>query len=137
MCQLVMIDDNPMEHLIMQKMLSRYEIFKDSSHCLDGRLIIDFLKEHRTQPDLLPDIIFTDLNMSQYSGWLFLEHFNALHASLKKNIAVYVLSSSTDPNDRIRAKQYPFVKEFYQKPIRREWLEQLYLLYNNIDREAG
>jgi len=137
MSQLVMIDDNPMEHLIMQKMLSRYDIFKDSSHCLDGRLIIDFLKEHRSQPDLLPDIIFTDLNMSHYSGWLFLEHFNALHASLMKNIAVYVLSSSADPNDRIRAKQYPFVKEFYQKPIRREWLEQLYLLYNNTDRAAG
>jgi CheY-like chemotaxis protein len=134
MIKLIMIDDNPMEHMVVQKMLSRYKLFKDASHCLDGRLIIDFLKEHRCQPDLLPDIIFTDLNMSHFTGWLFLEQFKALYASLEKNIVVYVISSSADSADKVAAEKYPFVEAFCQKPIKREWLEQLYFRYEDSHR---
>jgi len=132
-----MIDDNTMEHMAVQKMLSRYELFNDVSHCLDGKLIIDFLKEHRSQPDLLPDIIFTDLNMSHFSGWLFLEQFKALYSTLEKKIVVYVISSSTDPADKVATERYPFVEAFCQKPIKMEWLEQLYFSYENSHRIAS
>ena len=72
-----------LSHMPLQKMLSRYELFNDASHFLDGRLTIDFSKEHRSQPHLLPGIIFTDLNMSQLSGWLFLEQLKALYSALE------------------------------------------------------
>ena len=137
MSELLMIDDNPMDHLIMQKMLNRYELFKDSAHCLDGRIIIEFLNEYRSQPEHLPDIIITDLNMTHFSGWEFLEQFNVLYPSLKKTIDVYILSSSPNPDDKTRARLYPFVKDFYKKPVTRECLERLYLRYCNLDRIAG
>ena len=137
MCELLMIDDNPMDHLIMQKMLNKYELFKDSAHCLDGRIIIEFLNEYKSQPQHLPDIIITDLNMPQFTGWEFLEQFKALYPSLKKNIDVYILSSSANPADKMRAKLYPFVKDFYCKPVTRESLERLYLRYRNLERIAG
>jgi CheY-like chemotaxis protein len=132
-----MIDDNPMEHMVVQKMLSRYKLFKDASHCLDGRLIIDFLKEHRCQPDLLPDIIFTDLNMSHFTGWLFLEQFKALYASLEKNIVVYVISSSADSADKVAAEKYPFVEAFCQKPIKRECLVSLLFVFVKRKNDIG
>jgi CheY-like chemotaxis protein len=136
MSELLMIDDNPMDHLIIQKMLDRYELFKDSAHCLDGRIIIEFLNEYRAQPEHLPDIILTDLNMPHFSGWEFLEQFNGLYPSLKKTIDVYILSSSANDSDRVRAKLYPFVKDFYRKPVTRECLERLYLTYRD-HRIAG
>ncbi|MGY4539613.1 hypothetical protein ACVW0P_004048 [Mucilaginibacter sp. UYNi724] len=46
-----MIDDNQIEHLIMQKMFDRYELFHNADHASDGRVIIDLLsKEKPTQP---------------------------------------------------------------------------------------
>lgn len=92
--KLVMIDDDPMEHLVMKKMLSRYDLFKNSAHSFDGRTVIDSLKENCDRPEALPDVIFTDLNMTRFTGWLFLEQFKLLRPSLKKDIDVYVISSS-------------------------------------------
>jgi CheY-like chemotaxis protein len=137
MCKLVMIDDNPMEHLIMQRMFDRYELFPDASHALDGRLIIDFLKENRTNEAELPDIIFLDLHMPECSGWDFLEQFERLFLSLGKPISIYIISSSVCPEDRLRAKQYPFVKDFITKPIKKDRLELLYAIYLKVNRKAG
>jgi len=75
--------------------------------------------------------------MPQFTGWEFLEQFKALYPSLKKNIDVYILSSSANPADKMRAKLYPFVKDFYCKPVTRESLERLYLRYRNLERIAG
>jgi CheY-like chemotaxis protein len=68
MSKLVMIDDNPMEHFIMQKMFDRYELFHDAAHSMDAQVIIDFLKENRYNTAELPDLIFLDLNMPGWHG---------------------------------------------------------------------
>jgi CheY-like chemotaxis protein len=137
MCKLVMIDDNPLEHLIMQKMFDHYELFHNASHSLDGRAIIDFLKGNRANTEELPDIIFLDLHMPDFSGWDFLEQFKRLCRSFPKPISIYIVSSSIDPRDRLRSLQYPFVKEFLTKPLHKNKLELLYTTYLNINRRAG
>lgn len=135
--KLVMIDDDPMEHVVMKKMLSRYDLFKNSAHSFDGRIVIDSLRENCMRPEALPDVILTDLNMTRFTGWLFLEQFNALYPSLKKHIDVYVISSSPDPADPPRAKTYPFVRDFIHKPVTFECLDQLYLACKKMKRMAG
>jgi CheY-like chemotaxis protein len=137
MGELVMIDDNPMRHLVMQKMLNKYELFKDAAHSLNGNDIIDYLKENSTIPEHVPDIILLDLNMKQYKSWLFLEDLRRIYKLIKKKIRVYIMSSSIDPLDKIRAMSYPFVKCIYHKPINTQCLKQLYLSYNNINRIAN
>ncbi len=137
MSKVVMIDDNQMEHLIMQKMCDRYELLPDLTHCDDGREILEFLKKNQAKPEELPDIIFLDLNMPQFSGWQFLDQFKKLYPFIKKTINIYIFSSSVDKADKLRSKLYPFVKDFYQKPIKRENLELLFCSYTNINRIAG
>jgi CheY-like chemotaxis protein len=137
MCKLVMIDDNPMEHLIMQRLFDRYHLFPHASHALGGQIIIDFLNENRTNTVELPDIIFLDLNMPGFSGWDFLEQFERLYLSFKKHIGIYILSSSICPEEKLRAKQYSFVRDFISKPIKKDRLELLYATHLKITRLAG
>jgi CheY-like chemotaxis protein len=137
MCKLVMIDDNPMEHLIMQRLFDRYDLFPHASHALGGQIIIDFLNENRTNTVELPDIIFLDLNMPGFSGWNFLEQFERLYLSFKKSISIYILSSSICPEEKLRAKQYSFVRDFISKPIKKDRLELLYATHLKITRLAG
>ena len=128
MCKLVMIDDNPIEHLIMQRLLDRYGIFKDAVHSLDGRIIIDFLRE-KNAVSMLPDLIFLDLDMPGFSGWDFLEQFEKLYLRLAKPISVYVVSSSVCDEERSRSAHFPFVKEFISKPVTKDKLEILHCLH--------
>ncbi|MCQ6956331.1 response regulator [Mucilaginibacter aquariorum] len=128
MCKLVMIDDNPIEHLIMQRLLDRYGIFKDAVHSLDGRIIIEFLRE-KNAVSMLPDLIFLDLDMPGFSGWDFLEQFEKLYLRLAKPISVYVVSSSVCDEERSRSAHFPFVKEFISKPVTKDKLEILYCLH--------
>lgn len=128
-----MIDDNPLEHFIMQKMLNRYDLFKHAGHYYDGRKVIRLLKGKRD----LPDLIFLDLNMPCLSGMDFLAQFERLYPGFKKPISIYIFSSSTSQADKIRTLAYPFVKGFYSKPMKKEDLELLYMVYRNIDRIAG
>jgi len=132
-----MIDDNPMEHLVMQKMFDRYELFYDAAHTTDGQLIIDFLRENRQNTAELPDLIFLDLHMPLCSGFDFLEQFERLCLSFQKPISIYVVSSSVDENDRRRALAYSFVREFITKPIKKDKLERIYATYFNTNRKTG
>ena len=132
-----MIDDNPMEHMIMQRLFDRYHLFPNVSHALGGQIIIDFLTENRANTVELPDIIFLDLNMPGFSGWDFLEQFERLYLSFKKSISIYILSSSICQDEKLRAKQYLFVRDFISKPIKKDRLELLYATHLKINRLAG
>jgi CheY-like chemotaxis protein len=137
MCKLVMIDDNPVQHLIMQRMFERCDLFPDVAHALDGRTIIEFLQEYRTNTEELPNVILLDLHMPEFSGWDFLAEFERLYWSFKKIISVYIISSSVAPEDRARARQYPFVKDFLTKPISAERLHSLHAMYAKANRHTG
>lgn len=137
MSKLIMIDDNPMEHLIMQKLFERHELFLDAAHTTDGQAIIEFLWENRSTPNELPDLIFLDLHMPCFSGFDFLEAFERLCISFQKPISIYIVSSSVDENERKRAFSYPFVKEFLTKPVNKDKLQQIYATYFKTNRKAG
>ena len=117
-----MIDDNSMEHMIVQRMLDAYGLFPGASHSLDAKLIIEFMEKHIDTPAKLPDVILLDLNMPDFSGWDFLTCFEMLYPFIKKPVDIYIVSSSTDVADRQRAAKYPFIKDYFYKPVLRQTL---------------
>jgi CheY-like chemotaxis protein len=125
-----MIDDNPFEHLIMQKMLDKFQLFPEASHSLDAKTMIEFFEQYHLATNELPDVIFLDLNMPSFSGWDFLNRFSYLYKRIRKSIDVYIVSSSIDPDDKLRAKKCPFVKGFICKPVQIETLINLHSLYS-------
>lgn len=63
----------------------------------------------------LPDLILLDLNMPIMDGWQFLDNFTKIETD--KKIIIYIVSSSIDPVDTEKAKQYSIVSNFVVKPI--------------------
>lgn len=126
MCKLVMIDDNPLEHLIIQKMCERYALFEDAVHLYDGRTMLNILGNNEEESSQVPDVILLDLNMPSFSGWEFLNGFDAIASNLKKPVSVYILSSSIDQTEMAKTQAYPFVKDFISKPIKQETLKSLF-----------
>lgn len=70
-------------------------------------------------------VILLDLNMPLISGWDFLGLLNRHEEQLQDQCLVYLLTSSMDPADKIRAQAYPVVAGFLSKPLTREKIQQI------------
>jgi CheY-like chemotaxis protein len=97
MCKLLVIDDNHMEHMILQTLLTHYKLFEDNNHSEDGKLSLDFLKKNRADEKSLPDLILLDLYMPNFSGWDFLNRFNRIYRTFKKKLTLLLLQHQLIP----------------------------------------
>ncbi len=125
MCKLVLIDDNPIDHYIMRTMLYNNEACKQATYTFDGSMIIEFMEENKSAKDLLPDVIFLDLTMPDFSGWEFLDKFEKLKGDLTKPVELHVMTSSVRESDKERSSKYGCVNSFISKPVSKQVLNTI------------
>ncbi|MEW7277193.1 response regulator [Aquimarina sp. 2201CG1-2-11] len=120
------IDDDPIFVFGIKKVMELIN-FSDSIMVFkNGQEALDNLKPIILSKEELPDIILLDLNMPVLDGWQFLDEF--IKIPCEKIIIIYVVSSSIDPEDILRAKSYQGVSDYIVKPITIERLKEV--LYN-------
>ncbi|EAZ79898.1 response regulator [Algoriphagus machipongonensis] len=107
-----LVDDDPINNLINKRLLSKVEITERIQEFLEGQFAIERLNEEPLDKTLL---IFLDINMPVMNGWEFLEAYMEQHPNRKDKIVI--LSSSIDFQDRQKAKGYPVVSGFLEKPL--------------------
>ncbi len=93
---------------------------------------IKYLEQNQEHPELLPEIILLDIRMPEMDGFQFLERLSLLPQSVKHSCCIVMLSSSLDPLDHNRAENSLVVKKFVNKPLRKENLDEIVSLYNNL-----
>ncbi|WP_025741128.1 response regulator [Aquimarina pacifica] len=77
----------------------------------------------------LPDVILLDLNMPVLDGWQFLEEF--MKVVYQKKIVIYIVSSSVDSEDVLRAKSYENVRDYIVKPVTVEKIKEILYDFEN------
>ncbi|MBE7639371.1 MULTISPECIES: response regulator [Salegentibacter] len=106
----------------IKKLSNNLLIFKNGKEALDHfKLILENANE-----EILPDIIFLDINMPIMDGWEFLNEFIKIKNIFDKKITLYVVSSSIDPRDLERAKSFNLVTDYLIKPIELKKFEKIF-----------
>jgi CheY-like chemotaxis protein len=70
-------------------------------------------------------VILLDINMPTMSGWEFLDHFSNLQDKIKKQLKIYILSSSVDVRDKKRASNNKYITDYIVKPLTFETVENI------------
>lgn len=88
---------------------------------------ISHIKDEYNIPDAnLKTVLFLDINMPIVDGWDTLAMIEKLEDNIKKQLVVFMLSSSIDQNDKIRALEHPLVSDFVEKPLTAEKIDAIF-----------
>jgi len=72
-----------------------------------------------------PDLIFLDVNMPAMNGWEFLEKFSKLKNGRQQETVIIMLTTSINPDDKVKAEKMPLISGFENKPLTSEMIEKV------------
>lgn len=124
----LLIDDNEIDNLINQKMLEAANLSEHIFVCSSAKSAIEFLKNIEKLPidqQILPELIFLDIDMPLMDGFQFLDLFSKLKPATKSNCGIVMLTSSINPSDISKSKSYEYVKRYINKPLSQKNLMEL------------
>ena len=70
-------------------------------------------------------VLLLDINMPIWSGWDFLDSFEMLDEKIKRQIKIYIISSSIDASDKHRAKENNNVVDYIEKPLSKKTVSSM------------
>lgn len=111
------IDDDPICVFGLKRTLKEVKNFENITVYTNGLEAINSFKMLLEQGKKLPSVIFLDLNMPIMDGWDFLDDFVKIPYANREHVRIYIISSSVDPRDLIRAKEIGVVSNYFIKPI--------------------
>lgn len=118
--RLYIIDDDSLFKFLTKRGIQETQLVDNIEVFSNGLEALNFVNTILKDSDKLPDIILLDIDMPVMDGWDFLEEYIKLLPEINKKINIYIISSSNDPADIIRSKNYPIVKDFIIKPVTKQ-----------------
>ena len=121
------VDDDKIFHFIIKKLLKNNNIDVSPEFFENGLLALNGIKNKLDRGETPPDLILLDINMPVLDGWQFLEEYIKLKDRLKKDIAIYIISSSDNMVDVDRAKDFKSeISDYYLKPVTVEAIKSIF-----------
>ena len=115
---ILFVDDDPITLMLCKKVISKAAFSNQIITAQNGEEAINLFHTLLNNAEkTVPDLIFLDLNMPIMGGWEFLAEFSKPTFEQFHDIKVIVLSSTIDPEDLEKIKEFPMVMDFLPKPI--------------------
>ncbi|MBB6111894.1 response regulator [Mucilaginibacter lappiensis] len=116
----LLIDDNYIDNFVTRRVLENSNFAEQIIVRQSPAEAINLLRE----ATIKPDVIFLDVRMPLMSGFEFLEEYDKLLID-KKDIKIFMLSSSLDPTDMKESSGNKYITQFIHKPLTVKALEEI------------
>ena len=122
---ILLVDDDEDCNFFHERLIKKMECADRVEASLTGNDALDFLKSSVNGQHPRPNLILLDINMPGMDGWGFLEEYNKLSEDQKAQIVVVMLTTSLNPDDRVKAESDPNVGAFANKYLDEESLLEI------------
>lgn len=118
----MLIDDSDIDNFINQRMIEGCN-FADRIYVhTSSKSALEFLRNIRMVggtviKEVMPQLIFLDVNMPIMDGFQFVEEFDKFGGDIKANCKIVMLTSSINPVDVENSKRSSSVIRYVNKPL--------------------
>ncbi len=121
----MLVDDNETDNFISKRIIEITKFAHKVEVKNSGKSALDYLEAHQNEPELLPHLIFLDINMPIVDGFVFLYEFEKFNSNVKDKCKVIILSSSDNKRDIDKIVNNDHVIKFITKPLTEASLEEV------------
>lgn len=122
---ILLVDDNPDDNFFHERVIRNNQY----SDCViskeSAKEALSFIKSRSKTEASQIDLIFLDINMPGMNGWEFLEEYNKLDKALQNGVIVVMLTTSDNPEDKAKAKEWGFTSDFKTKPLTKAMMDEI------------
>ncbi|MCW4467574.1 response regulator [Flavobacterium sp. MFBS3-15] len=121
---IMLIDDNKIDNFFHERVIRKCDA---ATHIIPKGSAIEALA-HCQNGEMLPDIIFLDVNMPGMNGWEFIAEFSKLPLH-QKCLIVVMTNDYDEPEDEALEAVQGIFHDFRPKPVTQEMLEEVIAKY--------
>lgn len=114
----IIIDDDPISNLLTEEKIKTVHSKERIKSYVDPGTGLERIRTLLSNNINESIILLLDINMPNINGWDALDKLKTMFEELKtKSVRIYMLSSSIDVNDKIKAYNNPLVSGYFEKPL--------------------
>jgi len=115
----IIVDNDPVNNLLCSLAIKDAAVNADILAFTSSFKAFEYISAYNENTNSM-NILLLDINMPIWSGWDFADHFEKLDEKLKKRFKIYMLSSSIDNDDKLKALENKNVVDYIEKPLTEE-----------------
>ncbi len=119
--RIMLVDDDVNTNIYNEIILNQVEAAEEIVIYQNGKGAIEYLEKGDNNVDL----VFLDINMPIMNGWEFLEKYQKLEEAKKAGSVIVMLTTSMNPDDRQKAREFGLVENFINKPLTPDALQEI------------
>ena len=130
----MLIDDNKIDIFVNERVIGKYDPKIKTKSFNNAISALKFFEdcEKSVGSFVAPEIILLDINMPEIDGFCFFNKLKAMKMINRHHISVFMLSSSSCPDDIKKAQKQPGCAGYIMKPLTIDKLKNTFDAFKDL-----